>query len=114
MKKLIIFVILAVMTTSGLLYAANEKMPASAPGFSQRTLREGDTLNITVWQHKDLSTAVTIDENGNIEYLFLGIISAAGKTLNEVKDILRKGISENYIVDPKIDISVDRKSLTFF
>ena len=31
-----------------------------------------------------------------------------------VDEILKKGISDNYIVDPKIDITMDRKSLTFF
>lgn len=91
--------------------------PAQKPIVSsatQRKLRHGDSLNITVWQHKDLSTTSVVDEAGNIEYLFLGVIPVAGKTLNELKEILKKGISENYIVDPKIDISVDRKSLTFF
>lgn len=91
--------------------------PAAAvptAGSNQRVLRSGDTLNITVWQHKDLSTTVLVDEAGNIDYLFLGIIPVAGKTVPQVKDVLKNGISENYIVDPKIDITVDKKSLTFF
>src|SRR5688572_10961010 len=83
-------------------------------GQAHRVLRSGDILNITVWQHKDLTTTVVVDENGNIEYLFLGLIPVANKTVQQLKDVLRKGISENYIVDPKIDITVDRKSLTFF
>lgn len=81
---------------------------------SQRVLRSGDVLNITVWQHKDLTTTVVVDEEENVEYLFLGVVSVKDKTVNDLKEILRKGISENYIVDPKIDITVDRKSLTFF
>ncbi len=90
--------------------------PVAAPGSQapQRMLRSGDVLNITVWQHKDLTTSVVVDEEENIEYLFLGVISVKGKSVHDLKEILRKGISENYIVDPKIDITVDRKSLTFF
>ena len=92
---------------------AKPSLPADAPT-SQRLLRSGDVLNITVWQHKDLTTTVVVDEESNIEYLFLGVISVKNKTVHDLKEILRKGISENYIVDPKIDITVDRKSLTFF
>jgi protein involved in polysaccharide export with SLBB domain len=94
------------------------KAPAAATSvataLSQRKIRSGDRINITVWQHKDLSTAVVVDEAGNLEYLFLGVMHVEGKTIAELKDILKKGISDNYIVDPKIDITLDRKSLTFF
>lgn len=86
----------------------------SPAGVMQRKVRPGDTLNITVWQHKDLSTSVVVDESGNIEYLFMGVIPVGGKTVSELKESLKKGISENYIVDPKIDITMDRKSLTLF
>lgn len=86
----------------------------TSPQGKGRSLRSGDILNITVWQHKDLTTTVVVDENENVEYLFLGVISVKDKTVDDLKKILYKGISENYIVDPKIDISVDKKSLTFF
>ena len=95
--------------------ATSEKAQAAVGGaFSQRGIRIGDTLNITVWQHKDLSTSLVVNESGDIEYLFLGVLHVEGKTILEVKEILKKGISDNYIVDPKIDITMDRKSLTFF
>ena len=99
------------------LFAEEQKTspsPTVFSGASVRMLRSGDVLNITVWQHKDLTTSVVVDEEDNIEYLFLGVISVKNKSVHDLKEILRKGISENYIVDPKIDITVDRKSLTFF
>lgn len=115
-KKIMIY--LAILGLPAVALAA-EKQKLPGPGTaqtasSQRIIRNGDTLNINVWQHKDLSMTAIVDEGGNIEYLFAGLIPVAGKTIAEVKEILRKGISENYIADPKIDIVLDRKSLTFF
>ena len=114
-KKLMTGLMIISLSFSG--WAAEKNQSGGIPAVtavSQRGIRVGDTLNITVWQHKDLSTTLVVDEGGNIEYLFLGMIPVAGKTIMELKEILKKGISDNYIVDPKIDISMDRKSLTFF
>lgn len=115
-KAILVCLMLAGYAVSGL--AVEKEKPAAALNtvapVSQRIIRSGDTLNITVWQHKDLSMTVVVDEGGNIEYLFAGLIPVAGKTVAELREILRKGISENYIADPKIDIVLDRKSLTFF
>jgi len=117
-KKSLIWMLFAfVFMVPGWCAEANLTAPTSASAnapTAQRMLRSGDVLNITVWQHKDLTTTVIVDEESNIEYLFLGVISVKNKTVNDLKEVLRKGISENYIVDPKIDITVDRKSLTFF
>ncbi len=116
-KKLIVSLMLVSLSFSG--FAVEKAIPEKAQAavgaaFSQRGIRIGDTLNITVWQHKDLSTSLIVNESGDIEYLFLGVLHVEGKTILEVKEILKKGISDNYIVDPKIDITMDRKSLTFF
>lgn len=93
---------------------SNELAKSMVSQGSHRLLRSGDVLNITVWQHKDLTTTVVVDDEEKVEYLFLGVISVKNKTVDDLKEILRKGISENYIVDPRIDITVDKKSLTFF
>ncbi|HCM41709.1 MAG TPA: hypothetical protein DIS66_00125 [Candidatus Omnitrophica bacterium] len=117
-KKSLIWMLFAfVFMTPGWCAETDLTAPPSASTNSptaQRMLRSGDVLNITVWQHKDLTTTVIVDEESNVEYLFLGVISVKNKTVHDLKEILRKGISENYIVDPKIDITVDRRSLTFF
>ncbi len=114
-KMIVCFMVLGVSVSS--MAAEKEKpMPTAKAeaSSSQRIIRNGDALNINVWQHKDLSMTAIVDEAGNIEYLFAGLLPVAGKTIAEVKEILRKGISENYIADPKIDIVLDRKSLTIF
>ncbi len=116
--KMHVFFLLAMVVCFSAWAEDVNKAPAAttsaATALSQRKIRSGDRINITVWQHKDLSTAVVVDEAGNLEYLFLGVMHVEGKTIAELKDILKKGISDNYIVDPKIDITLDRKSLTFF
>ncbi len=112
LKMIAVFFLAVSLSFSG--WAAEKSVTENVQTVSQRGIRVGDTLNITVWQHKDLSTTLVVDEGGNIEYLFLGLVHVEGKTIPEVKEILKKGISDNYIVDPKIDISMDRKSRTIF
>lgn len=110
----ILFVVMSLCLSGWAAEISQPQSSAAVAAVSQRKIRSGDTLNITVWQHKDLSASVVVDESGNIEYLFMGVIPVAGKTVSELKESLRKGISENYIVDPRIDITLDRKSVTFF
>jgi len=79
-----------------------------------RLLREGDVLEINVWQHTDLKKQAVVNEDGKIDYFFLGEISAAGRTVEEVRDILYNGLNEEYIKNPKVDVTLASESKVFF
>lgn len=79
-------------------------------------LAPGDTLIITVWDHPELTTpagtqqqALTngrpVQTDGSLYFPYVGRIQAAGMTVPELRDSLRKKLA-GYVVDPQVDVNV--------
>jgi len=65
----------------------------------------GDILKIDVWRNADLSAEVTVLPDGNISVSLLGEIKAAGKTTEQLADLISFSL-KTYIRDPKVTVTV--------
>ncbi len=72
--------------------AANED--AEGVKIDKFLLSPGDEIQITVFQHHELTRKVKIPPNGRISYPIVGDINVAGKSLRELRKTIVRGLSE--------------------
>lgn len=77
-------------------------------------IKPTDTLNISVWNQSNLDATVMVDSRGYINYIFMGNIQVAGKTVREVQKIITEGLNKEYVANPKVDVSLEQRLPTFF
>src|SRR5690554_1721892 len=80
------------------------------------TVNRGDILNITVWDHPELTIPAGSDRSpseagnwvhsdGTIFYPYVGEVTVAGLKVTEIRDILRRELAR-YIASPQVDVTV--------
>lgn len=101
MKKRLFYLLLffAFVAVSGTALAADESLNDYRVG-------DGDVLQITVYDHPDLSTVARVDNGGTINFPLLGTVRIGGQTVRQTADQLAKGLSGGYIVNPQVSIFV--------
>lgn len=70
------------------------------------SLNTGDTIQIDVYQEADLSMQVLLNKAGQFNYPYLGIISASGKTTEQLAAELEEGLRGDYLIYPDVNISI--------
>ncbi|WP_286263346.1 polysaccharide biosynthesis/export family protein [Thalassotalea atypica] len=69
-------------------------------------LGAGDVIKITVFGQDDLSIETMLNDNGKIDYPFLGQLQASGKTLEEFQQQILNGLKGDYLIHPNVSVSV--------
>jgi polysaccharide export outer membrane protein len=70
-----------------------------------QTLKNGDTLSISVMQDSKLDRTVVIDPSGQIAVPLAGHIRAAGQTPQALENVLKSRLKDNY-KDESLDVTV--------
>lgn len=69
-------------------------------------LGSGDVLRLQVFDEPDLSMEIRLSDAGTISYPFLGEIRVAGLTMSQLESEVVSGLKGDYLVDPKVNVSV--------
>lgn len=71
------------------------------------TLAQGDVLSINVFDEPDLSfDKVPITDTGTIPFPFVGDVQASGRTVSQIQAAIVAGLKPDYLVDPKVTVSI--------
>tara|TARA_R110002072_G_scaffold89232_4_gene199968 strand:+ start:97265 stop:97786 length:522 start_codon:yes stop_codon:yes gene_type:complete len=73
---------------------------------SDYRLGSGDKISIQVYGEEDLSLEIGLSDVGTFAYPFLGDIFALGKTPDEVRSQIIAGLKGDYLIDPKVNVSI--------
>lgn len=77
-----------------------------APGQGDYRLASGDTVQVRVYGEDDLSVTLDVPAAGTVDYAFVGAIALAGKTVRAVQQEIYDRLLGDYLVDPKVSVSV--------
>lgn len=70
-------------------------------------LGAGDVIRIHVYGEEDLSfDRMLVGDSGIIAYPFLGDINLKGLTLAELESALKRGLQPDYLIEPRITVSI--------
>ncbi len=72
---------------------------------SHYSLGKTDIVEVEVLRHPEVSGQYIINNEGNIQYEFIGDIQVENKTKDQVRDILSQRLSD-YIISPEVTVKI--------
>lgn len=94
MKRLIFFFLLILFLTEGVSLSQDY------------IVGEGDLLEVSVYDHPDLTVTVRVGGNGYIQFPLIGQVKIDGLTVSEVAKEIAKRLADGYIVDPQVSVFI--------
>jgi polysaccharide biosynthesis/export protein len=87
-------------------YSTMDVSRAQVPGSNYR-IGPLDAIDVNIYEEPDLSMkAVAVDAAGNVSLPLIGSIPAAGKTTSELSNDIAARLSERYMKNPQVSVTV--------
>ena len=67
---------------------------------------EQDLLGIEVFQVEDFSLTVRVNSNGLVSLPLIGKVQAAGKTSDQLQELIKSKLEENYLQNPHVSVFI--------
>jgi polysaccharide export outer membrane protein len=108
-----IAIAMALLTAAANFAVAQDTPPAqTAPADNQYVIGPGDTLNIFVWNHPELTVQIPVRPDGQISTPLVENMVAAGKTPSRLARDLEEKLTE-YVRSPTVNVIVTTPLSTF-
>jgi len=109
------FLVMTALVTAGLSIllsvGAWAQEPASTAadeaGGASYQLGPGDRIQVDIFNHEDLSGAFVLDGAGRFSMPLIGPVDASGLTGAELEDLLISRLKPDYLVNPRVSVSVE-------
>lgn len=75
-------------------------------------LQTGDQLDISVWEHTELSVKAQLRADGTFPYPLLGSIPGAGRTTADLEKELKEKLDQDFLVNPQVTVRLTGTSYT--
>ena len=96
-----------ILVTLSIAFLSSLATVSFAAGDSAYRLGSGDVISINVFGEQDLSfDKIRLTDAGTLSFPFLGEVRANGKTAIELEEIIVTGLKGDYLIDPKVSVSV--------
>lgn len=79
---------------------------ASAAEIDNYRLGAGDAVRILVYDEPDLTVETTINDNGNINFPLIGLVSITGKTGPQIEALIHDRLSNGYLLNPSVQVDI--------
>src|SRR5688500_10294043 len=82
--------------------------PASAQTGANYLIGARDVLMILVCDQPELGGKYSVEADGTFSFPLIGRIAAAGRTLREFEEDLKKKLSDGYFRNPQVSVAIDQ------
>jgi len=79
---------------------------AQSSEVDQYRLGSGDAIKILIYGEDDLTVEARLGDSGKLNYPFLGELVVSGFTVGELQGRIHQGLLGDYLVEPKVSVSV--------
>jgi polysaccharide export outer membrane protein len=100
--------LLACVTGWVVLLLAGAAVPPAAGQNVDYVLGPQDVVTVTVFDHLNLSGKFSIEADGTLTFPLIGRLRAAGLTPRALDEVLRQRLSEGYLRDPQLSVTVEQ------
>ena len=108
-----VVVLIGILLTVSPIHAAEQAKAKTLP-IGDYIIGPGDVLDISVWNHADLTRSVTVLPDGKIHFPLIGEVKVGGKTLVVLEKELKDKITP-FVSKPELSVMVNQvNSLLIF
>lgn len=80
----------------------------SAQSAASYVIGARDVLTIQVFDQPDLNGKYAVEADGSFSFPLIGRITAAGRTLREFEEDLKKRLADGYFRNPQVSVAIDQ------
>jgi polysaccharide export outer membrane protein len=102
-RCLFLFCLMLFFSISSTLSSADESLPNK-----DYIIGAEDVLDIQVWGNDDMHRVVEVSKEGAFTFPLIDKVQAAGLSVFEIENVLKKRLAEGYFVSPQVTITVSK------